>query len=461
MAEFMENKITDALIEELLNEEETSTLDFKGDQYPFIGVTDNQVKSELLKDILAFANAWGRSERYILLGIDKTQGSRGIVKGVSHHIDDAQLQQFVNNKTQRPLIFSYIAYPFEGKQIGIIRIPLQQRPFFIKKDFGKFKKDMVYVRRGSSTDIADPDEIARMGSNLSTSPIKDEPFLRVSFQRPDGNSAEHISVPSILVLNKEEVLKYIVKIKMSDDELHLIDKHKNYLDGIADNYPNSKIYYPYKVDQVYEFNNKINTALTLLNSDFEEFQRRFNLRKRSLEISKSPGPPRNERNYVLFKISNDGRQPAENVIIYIIPSKDVTFCTIDDLSELDLTISDQRPKYIADIVTLANKLNQNDFHTKESLNIRTRNAQLKGSYSPFYGRPFNSTLPQDSIVVKGNSLKINLIQSLMHNHHRAMGEVGLYLTPSLKKGEKAQLEYTCHANNMAEPSKGFLTLEGV
>lgn len=457
----MENKITDALIEELLNEEETSTLDFKGDQYPFIGVTDDQIKSELLKDILAFANAWGRNERYILLGINKTQGQRGLVKGIDHHIDDAQLQQFVNHKTQRPLTFSYIAYPFEGKQIGIIRISLQQRPFFIKKDFGKLKKDIVYVRRGSSTDIADPDEIARMGSNLSTSPVTDEPLLRVSFQKVDGNSAEHISVPSIPVLNKEEVLKYISKIKISDDELHLIEKHKNHLNEIADTYPNGEIYYPYKVDRVYEFNNRINTALTLLNSDFEEFQRRFYLRKRSIEIAKQPGPPSSERSYVLFKISNDGRQPAENVIVYITPAKELKFYTLNDLNKLDLTISDQRPKYIADIVSLAVKINVSVFFTKESFNIRNRNAHLKGLYSPIHDRPFNTMLPQDSIVVQGKSLKIHLIQSLMHNHHRAMGEVGLYLTPFLKKGEKTQLEYTCHANNMPEPSKGFLTLEGV
>ena len=46
--------MTDGLFESLLHEEESSSLDFKRDQYPFVGASDDD-KSELLKDILAFA----------------------------------------------------------------------------------------------------------------------------------------------------------------------------------------------------------------------------------------------------------------------------------------------------------------------------------------------------------------------------------------------------------------------
>jgi Ni,Fe-hydrogenase III component G len=59
------------LIEELLNEEESSTLDFKRDQYKFDTATSDHVKSELLKDVLAFANTWRRTEAYILIGVDR------------------------------------------------------------------------------------------------------------------------------------------------------------------------------------------------------------------------------------------------------------------------------------------------------------------------------------------------------------------------------------------------------
>jgi Putative DNA-binding domain len=159
-----------AKLEALLYESESTTLDFKRDQYVFVGATD-EMKSELLKDILAFANAWRRSEAYILIGIDDGKGAKSLVTGVSSHLSDSDLQQFVNSKTQRPIQFSYSAIEFEGKQIAIISIPEQTRPIYLKKDFGKLKKGEVYVRRGSSTDIMSPDEIARLGHTVVTLPV--------------------------------------------------------------------------------------------------------------------------------------------------------------------------------------------------------------------------------------------------------------------------------------------------
>lgn len=58
------------LFDRLLYEEESPTLDFKQGQYRFVAATDLE-KSELLKDILGFANAWRRSEAYILIGVKK------------------------------------------------------------------------------------------------------------------------------------------------------------------------------------------------------------------------------------------------------------------------------------------------------------------------------------------------------------------------------------------------------
>lgn len=127
-----------ALIESLLFEEEGTELDFKREQYRFEGVDDRQ-KSELLKDIVAFANAWRRTDAYILIGVQEVKGGRSTVLGVSNHLEDAQLQQFVNSKTNRPVDFSYTPIEFEGKQIAIIRIPQQERPIFLTKDFGPLK----------------------------------------------------------------------------------------------------------------------------------------------------------------------------------------------------------------------------------------------------------------------------------------------------------------------------------
>jgi hypothetical protein len=155
------------LFERLLYEDETSTLDFKKEQYRFVKATDAE-KSELLKDILGFANAWRRSEAYILIGVEDVRGARGKVVGIppADHLHDHSLQQFVNNLTNQPVRFHYEAFGFEGNQVGVISIAEQTRPIYLKRDYGKLVKEKVYIRRGSSTDPtkpASPEEIAQMG----------------------------------------------------------------------------------------------------------------------------------------------------------------------------------------------------------------------------------------------------------------------------------------------------------
>jgi hypothetical protein len=173
------------LIEALLYEEEGDALDKKRDQYKFIEAKDDD-KSELLKDLLAFANSWRRSDAFILLGVQEVKGGRDSVLGILELLDDAALQQFVNSKTNKPLQFSYRNLSFEGKHIALIHIPVQRRPVYLKKDFGRLKAETVYVRRGSSTAIADIDEISTMGLE---SPFQHgTPDLKISFANPKARS---------------------------------------------------------------------------------------------------------------------------------------------------------------------------------------------------------------------------------------------------------------------------------
>jgi hypothetical protein len=51
-------------VETLLNMSESDTLDFKQEQYPLANATPEQ-EGELVKDILAFANAWKRSDAHM------------------------------------------------------------------------------------------------------------------------------------------------------------------------------------------------------------------------------------------------------------------------------------------------------------------------------------------------------------------------------------------------------------
>lgn len=56
------------LIETLLYQPESPSLDFKDAAYPFAGATEEQ-KGEMLKDILAFLNSWRLGDAYIVMGV--------------------------------------------------------------------------------------------------------------------------------------------------------------------------------------------------------------------------------------------------------------------------------------------------------------------------------------------------------------------------------------------------------
>ncbi|TWT95273.1 Divergent AAA domain protein [Botrimarina colliarenosi] len=199
-----------AFLERLLYEDESATLDFKREQYKFAKASEEE-KSELIKDILGFANGWRRSDAYILIGVEEAIGCRSNVVGINDHLADHSLQQFVNNLTNKPVQFGYATVPIEGLQIGVIRVELQDRPIYLKKDFGKLKKGDVYVRRGSSTDPtkpATPDEIAQMGKAANA--LHDQAELSIEFAetkqaKPLGNlinwSAEYCEMPKRLSNN--------------------------------------------------------------------------------------------------------------------------------------------------------------------------------------------------------------------------------------------------------------------
>ncbi|MBT1155886.1 ATP-binding protein [Aminobacter anthyllidis] len=189
--------LTDALLEELHYRGEGSDLDYKAERYPFAKASDEE-KSELLKDILALANTHRDRTAYILMGFKENPPHPAEVVGLSPEgaIDDARLQEFVNGKLETKLVFRYEERLFNGQHIAVISIPKQQRPFYLKKDYGKLAKDLVYVRRGSATGIASPREIAMMGAaNLA----RGEAQVLLSFQTPENQPLPHIFEREFLI----------------------------------------------------------------------------------------------------------------------------------------------------------------------------------------------------------------------------------------------------------------------
>ena len=85
-------------------------------------------------------------------------------------MDDSSVHEFVNGKTQRRVESSCGTLQTEGTSIDYIEIPIQQLPIYIEKRYGPLRPRDVPIRDGSSTRIATPDEIARMGAEDSIDP---------------------------------------------------------------------------------------------------------------------------------------------------------------------------------------------------------------------------------------------------------------------------------------------------
>ncbi len=178
-------------IRELVLEGESNHLDFKREQYHFVGLSGpdgDKEKAKLLKDVLAFANAFRKDPAFILVGVDESLPRDQSMAGIPSQdvIDDATLQQFVNSKTNRPIPFrAYTVSCSDSRVVEVLEIDpcANDRPFYLKKGFGGILQEEVWFRSGSSNTKATPDDIYRMG--LTTLPRQKTPVLNCELVSPN------------------------------------------------------------------------------------------------------------------------------------------------------------------------------------------------------------------------------------------------------------------------------------
>jgi hypothetical protein len=459
-------KITEDLLQLLLYEEESNVLDFKRDQYRFINSSPFE-KLELLKDILAFCNAWRKTDAFILIGIEEAKGSESKVIGITEVLDDAQIQQFVNGKTQRPVNFSYRNLSFRNKQIALIHIPVQERPIYLKKDYERLKRNVVYVRRGSSTSEAMPDEIADMRSSNTSPSSHIIPKLSLRFKIKENDYTDCLKVPSYKILNKSDLLSKLNNLKITEEDFLIVQKHKVVLDDIEDRYPDGNTFYPYKVNIVEGFRKKILDATEMVETDFEKLCGLIELSSRSFELAKSFYAKLREKKYLypvhtLLNISNTGKCPAENIILYIMDNEKVKLLNLERLRDLSIILYDQIPEHVTKIIEKVKEI-------EKGINkpIVTMYEKVKGTKcSSLFGSPnLNRRLFHDSrtpiLKLVNGKIKITLEIDLMHNHDIVIPANDIYLCPLLKKDEKADISYMFHAKNLPDPQEGKLVIKGV
>jgi hypothetical protein len=176
----------------LLNMSESESLDFKDGQYKFWSPATVDEKSELLKDILAFANSFKTGDAFIVIGVSEKNQRKDQVTGVATHLKDNEVQQFVNSKTNRRVTFLVHSTTAEGQPIDIIQIAQkQERPICLTSDYGKMKANVAWIRSGSSSTVATPDQIAAM-VKIDQSALQAE--VRIALEWADPKNRNHIGL---------------------------------------------------------------------------------------------------------------------------------------------------------------------------------------------------------------------------------------------------------------------------
>ncbi len=100
-----------------LYENENTALDFKKSQYQKVKFPD------LIKDIMAMANAKVSTDRYIIVGVLHQSNENRDLLGIGEEfIESAIYHQLIRENIEPEIHFEYVHHPFGGKLFGIFRI---------------------------------------------------------------------------------------------------------------------------------------------------------------------------------------------------------------------------------------------------------------------------------------------------------------------------------------------------
>lgn len=125
--------------------------------------------SSLAKEILSLANSQGG---VIVFGVAENEDKSVKIEGLSEIRDKSVISNDIKNFISSDLKyevydFSYTTSEYEaliGKhfQMLVVEDTPEKIPFFAKRESGSLKQDMIYVRRGTSCEIANQEELEKI-----------------------------------------------------------------------------------------------------------------------------------------------------------------------------------------------------------------------------------------------------------------------------------------------------------
>jgi len=155
------------VFEELIDLNESDTLDFKECQYSFDADTKEAKKSKranFVKDFICMANTPRKASAYIVLGVRALPDGKKELLGLSNHADDADLQEKVASLCLPHPRFKYEPVTYQNGSYAYIEIFSDQSigPHLPQENIGALQKFGVYHRRNSQNAKADNMEQKRI-----------------------------------------------------------------------------------------------------------------------------------------------------------------------------------------------------------------------------------------------------------------------------------------------------------
>lgn len=166
------NLMTDEVFLNILNNPESSILDFKADLYDFSNDKDNSVLAKFIKDVISFSNTIREGAAYIIFGVKENSDNTKEKVGITKNIDDGIFQDKIKNKLYPLPKISYYTKKLDGLTFGILEFSIKKYEFPITStvklrgvEVGK-----AYYRQGSTNTEALTLDIIKINSWLLSLP---------------------------------------------------------------------------------------------------------------------------------------------------------------------------------------------------------------------------------------------------------------------------------------------------
>lgn len=143
--------LTTKQFEILINNSESSTLDFKAKMYDFVDDKDLVKTGKFVKDVISFCNTIRNETSYIIIGIQEKDGEKTFI-GQVDKTDDAFLQDKIKDKVFPRPNFTYYTINYDSNTFGVLEFPITKysTPIYPTVKIKGLDIGHVYYRTGTT-----------------------------------------------------------------------------------------------------------------------------------------------------------------------------------------------------------------------------------------------------------------------------------------------------------------------